>query len=93
MTDARLFARHLEWASTSEGGRNHGFNIVNGDVFRWKWMGSRIADYFGAEAVAFDGEVRPLESRMRHAGTQRKQIAARLDLVEADIDRIAAWWH
>ncbi|MFM0381298.1 SDR family oxidoreductase [Paraburkholderia strydomiana] len=93
MTDARLLARHLEWASTSEAGRNQDFNIVNGDVFRWKWMWSRIADYFGVEAVAFDGEVRPLESRMRDAGTQWRQIAARFDLVEADIDRLASWWH
>ena len=43
MTDARLLARHLEWASTSPAGRNQAFNVVNGDVFRWSWMWSRLA--------------------------------------------------
>ncbi len=38
MTDARLLARHLEWAATTEAARNEAFNVVNGDVFRWSWM-------------------------------------------------------
>src|SRR3984885_11205005 len=38
MTDARLLARHLEWAATTKAARNQAFNVVNGDVFRWNWM-------------------------------------------------------
>lgn len=35
--------------------RNEDFNVVNGDVFRWKWMWPRIAEYFDIEAIPFDG--------------------------------------
>lgn len=38
MTDARLLASHLLWAATTPAARNEAFNVVNGDVFRWKWM-------------------------------------------------------
>ncbi len=55
MTDARLLARHLEWAATTPAARNQAFNIVNGDVFRWSWMWSRLADWFGIEPAPFDG--------------------------------------
>ena len=41
--------------------RNEDFNVVNGDVFRWSWMWSRIAEWFGIEAAPFDGTVVPLE--------------------------------
>src|ERR1700754_4925110 len=68
MTDARLLARHLEWAATTAAARNLAFNVVNGDVFRWSWMWTQIAGYFGIEAVPFDGETRPLEGRMQDAG-------------------------
>ncbi len=93
MTDARLLARHLEWAATSANARNEDFNVVNGDVFRWKWMWSRIADYFGIQAAPFDGQVRPLESRMQDAQQPWSDIAARFGLVEADIGKLASWWH
>ena len=35
MTDARLLARHLEWAGATPAARNQALNVVNGDVFRW----------------------------------------------------------
>jgi nucleoside-diphosphate-sugar epimerase len=93
MTDARLLARHLEWAAMSANARNEDFNVVNGDVFRWKWMWSRLADYFGIEAAPFDGEVRPLEGRMQDAAKPWSEIAARFGLNEPDIGRLASWWH
>jgi nucleoside-diphosphate-sugar epimerase len=93
MTDARLLARHLEWAASAENARNQDFNIVNGDVFRWKWMWSRIADYFGIAPAEFDGQTRPLEGRMQHAPAQWREIAARFSLVESDISKLVSWWH
>ncbi|OUL72741.1 SDR family oxidoreductase [Paraburkholderia hospita] len=93
MTDARLLARHLEWASTSANARNEDFNVVNGDVFRWKWMWSQIAGYFGIEAAPFDGEARPLETRMEHAAKVWSEIAGRCNLKESNIDKLASWWH
>lgn len=93
MTDTRLLARHLEWASTSANARNEDFNVVNGDVFRWKWMWSQIAGYFGIEAAPFDGEARPLETRMEHAAKEWSEIAARCYLKESNIGNLVSWWH
>jgi nucleoside-diphosphate-sugar epimerase len=93
MTDARLLARQLEWAATSPGGRNEAFNTVNGDVFRWKWMWSKLAEYFNVEAVPFDSDTRPLEGRMQHADVAWREIAARFSLKENDLGKLASWWH
>ncbi|MDR5741267.1 SDR family oxidoreductase [Caballeronia sp. LZ016] len=93
MTDARLLARQLEWAATSPMARDEAFNVVNGDVFRWKWMWERIAGYFGVEPAPFDGQTRPLENRMQHAARVWADIAARHSLAEADIDKLVSWWH
>ena len=55
MPDARRLARQLEWAATAEAAQNEDFNVINGDIFRWKWMWSRIADYFGIMPASFGG--------------------------------------
>lgn len=93
MTDARLLARHLEWASGSTSAKNEDFNVVNGDVFRWKWLWPRLADYFGIEAAPFDGTMRPLAERMASGAAQWEQIAERYRLREPDIGKLASWWH
>ncbi|MET0892009.1 MAG: SDR family oxidoreductase [Pseudoxanthomonas sp.] len=93
MTDARLLAQHLAWASTSNQARNQDFNVVNGDVFRWKWLWPRLAAHFGIEAAAYEGVAHPLESRMVEAATNWKDIATRHGLREPDIAQLASWWH
>lgn len=93
MTDATQLARHLEWASTTPAARNQALNIVNGDVFRWKWMWGRIADWFGIEAAPFPERTTPLEEQMADAKLFWANIATDHDLVEKDIDRLASPWH
>jgi nucleoside-diphosphate-sugar epimerase len=93
MTDARLLAAHLVWAATSTAGANEDFNVVNGDVFRWKWLWPKLAEYFGIEAAPFDGIVQPLEGRMDDAPRAWTEIAARHGLAEGDIGKLASWWH
>jgi nucleoside-diphosphate-sugar epimerase len=93
MTDARLLARHLEWASTTPAAANQAFNVVNGDVFRWSWMWGRIADWFGIEPAAFDGVVRPLEQQMVDDANLWRDIATRHGLAEPDINRLSSPWH
>ena len=93
MTDARLLARHLEWASTTPAGSNQAFNVVNGDVFRWSWMWSRIADWFGIEPVPFDGTVRPLEQQLTDATPIWTNIARKYNLSEPNLSVLASAWH
>jgi nucleoside-diphosphate-sugar epimerase len=93
MTDARLLARHLEWASTTEAARNEAFNVVNGDVFRWSWMWGRLAENFGLQPAPFPGEGAPLEQQLAGAGPAWTEIARRYGLIEPDLDRLASAWH
>ena len=93
MTDATLLARHLEWAATTEAARNQAFNIVNGDVFRWSWMWSRLADWFGIPPVPYPGEGIPLERQLIDAGPFWADIARKYRLAEPDLGRLASAWH
>ena len=93
MTDAGQLARQLVWAAETETAHDQAFNIVNGDVFRWQWMWRRIADWFGVEAAAFDGTVRPLEEQMAGDAAVWRRIAERDGLAEPDLARLASPWH
>jgi nucleoside-diphosphate-sugar epimerase len=93
VTDARLLARHLEWAATAEAARNEAFNVVNGDVFRWKWMWERIAAFFGLKPAPFPGEGTPLEKQLADAGPIWADIARRYGLAEPNLGVLASPWH
>jgi nucleoside-diphosphate-sugar epimerase len=93
MTDARLLARHLEWASTTEAARNQAFNVVNGDVFRWSWMWTRLANWFELEPAPFPGEGMPLQRQLADAAPIWKEIAEKHDLAEKDLGVLASAWH
>ena len=93
MTDARQLARHLLWATETAAAHDQAFNVVNGDVFRWQWMWNRIADWFGLEAVPFDGIVRPLQEQMASDTGTWRGIAEREGLAESDLSRLASPWH
>jgi nucleoside-diphosphate-sugar epimerase len=93
MTDARLLARHLLWASTTPAARNRALNVVNGDVFRWNWMWKRIAAWFDVEAEGLDGEGIPLEKQLAGAGPLWREMAARYGLAQSDLGVLASAWH
>ena len=93
MTDARQLARHMVWASTTPAAANEAFNIVNGDVFRWSWMWSRIAEWFDIQPAAFDGTLLPLEQQMANDAAIWRDVAAKQGLVEADVTKLVSPWH
>ncbi len=93
LTDARLLARQLSWASTTPGGADQAFNIVNGDVIRWRWLWPRLAEWFEIEAAPFPDRPSPLEPRLAGLGATWREIAAAHQLVEPDLDRLASAWH
>ena len=93
MTDARLLAKHLVWAATTPAARDQAFNVVNGDVFRWSWMWTRLAAWFGAEAAGLEGEGTPLEKQLADAAPVWKKIAGKYGLTEPDLNVLASAWH
>jgi hypothetical protein len=93
MTDARLLARHLQWASTTPAAANEAFNVVNGDVFRWSWMWGQIAQWFGVEPAEFPGEGTPLALQLADAGPIWADIARKHKLVQPDLNVLVSAWH
>lgn len=93
MTDATILAEQMLWAATSPAGRDEAFNVVNGDVFRWRWMWQRLADYFGVEAVGPGAQPQPLQQQMRDAEEVWHRVVREHGLAEPDLSRIASWWH
>ncbi len=93
MTDARLLARHLLWAATTPAARDQAFNIVNGDVFRWQWMWSELARWFGLEPAPYPGQATPLEEQLADAGPLWANLAAEHHLAEPDLNRLVSAWH
>lgn len=93
VTDTRLLARHLKWASTTKAAANLAFNVVNGEVFRWKWLWPRLANYFGIEAAVYSGEPNPLENQMADAAPIWDRIVKKYDLQPNALSRVASFWH
>jgi nucleoside-diphosphate-sugar epimerase len=93
MTDARLLARHMEWASTTQAARDQAFNVVNGDVFRWNWMWERLADWFGLKSAPYPGTATPLEQQLADAAPVWAEIARKHHLAETDLSKITSAWH
>jgi len=93
VTDARVLAEHLIWASTTDVARNEAFNVVNGDMFRWSRLWKRIAAYFGVEPIGFEDKIWPLEQEMENDSIIWQQIAKKYSLKEEALNRLASAWH
>lgn len=93
VTDARVLAQHIIWAAETGAAKNEAFNVVNGDIFRWKWLWPRLADYFGIEVGNWDGTMHALQDQMNDDADVWKQIAQKHELGEIELDRLASPWH
>ena len=93
MTDAGQLAQHMLWATETPAAHNEAFNVVNGDVFRWSWMWSRLAAWFNLTPAPFDGIVRPLATQMAEDAPIWRDIVVREKLVEPDLSRLSSPWH
>jgi nucleoside-diphosphate-sugar epimerase len=93
ITDARLLAKQLEWAATTPAAADQAFNIVNGDVFRWRRMWGVLAEALGVEPAPYPGHTTPLEEQMAQAGPVWDRIVERHGLVPSDLGQLASWWH
>jgi nucleoside-diphosphate-sugar epimerase len=94
VTDASILAEHLAWAATTPGARDTAFNIVNGDVFRWRWLWPQLAAYFGIQPIGPpEGGRDPLTPKLAMAGERWTALAAKYRLAEPDLTRLASAWH
>ena len=93
VTDAQVLAEHMIWASTTEVAHNQAFNVANGDVFRWNWLWTQIAAWFGVESASFDGVIHPLEAEIAGDSPLWQEIAAKYQLKEPDLNRLTSAWH
>jgi nucleoside-diphosphate-sugar epimerase len=93
MTDARILARQLYWAATTPAAHNQAFNVVNGDIFRWSWMWSRLAAWFHIEPAPLPADPQPLEKQLADAAPLWQQIAEKHNLAEPDIHKLISAWH
>ena len=93
ITDARILAKQIVWASTEPNARNEAFNSVNGDVFRWKQLWQVIADYFDVEVGEYPGAFNSLEERMADLGPAWDKVVEDNNLQRNPLDRLASAWH
>jgi len=93
LTDAGQLADHQLWAATTAEAADTAFNVVNGDVVRWRRLWSQLAGALGVEAVGPGAEPAPLEEQMAGAEPVWARLVAEHGLAEGDLARVASWWH
>ena len=93
LTDASLLADHQLWAATTPAAADTAFNVVDGDVIRWRRLWPRLAAHLGVEPQAPGTTPAPLEEQMADAAPVWAQLVAEHGLVEPDLARVASWWH
>lgn len=93
VTDAKVLADQIIWAAINPEAHNQAFNITNGDVFRWKWLWPKIAEWFQIEFEGYSGTIKPLEAELNIKNAVWKQITKEHNLIEEDLNQLASAWH
>lgn len=93
VTDADLLADHQLWAATTPAAADTAFNVVDGDVVRWRRLWPRLAEHLGVEPQGPGDEPEPLEQQMAGAEGVWADLVAEHGLAEPDLARVASWWH
>ncbi|TDH24581.1 SDR family oxidoreductase [Segetibacter sp. 3557_3] len=93
VTDARVLAKHLMWAATTQAAHNEAFNVVNGDYFRWSSLWFKLANWFEIDAIGWEGSIVPLEIEMAKYNAVWSGIASRHNLTESNLNKLASAWH
>ena len=93
ISDSRVVAEQMIWASITPGIGNEAWNVTNGEVFRWRWLWPRLADALGVAWEAPTSEARPLVEQMAGKEQVWADIAGKYGLAEDRLDRVASFWH
>jgi len=89
MTDATLLAHAMTFIATTPTRGNQAFNVVNGDLYRWRTLWPKIAAHFEMAV----GGVRPmkLSEWIKDKQPVWDRILWRHGLVESRVDEVADW--
>lgn len=93
VTDVKILAEQILWAATATQAQNEAFNITNGDVFRWKWLWPKIAQWFEIDYAGYTGTIKPLERLLSKKQSIWTEIVRENKLVENDLSKLASAWH
>ena len=93
VTDARILAEQIVWASKTPNAFNQAFNITNGDVFRWRRLWAAIAADLGVTVAAYPGHPTPLAEQMAGQEATWDAIVAKHGLQPYKLGTLASWWH
>ncbi|WP_264537471.1 SDR family oxidoreductase [Flavobacterium sp. N1736] len=93
VTDAKILADQIIWSAINPEAHNQAFNITNGDVFRWKWLWPKIAEWFQIEYEGYNGTIKPLEIVLNQKQAVWKEIKEQHQLIEGDLSQLASAWH
>jgi nucleoside-diphosphate-sugar epimerase len=87
--DADLLADAMIYISTNPQCHNQGFNINNGDLFRWKWLWPKLAAHFGLEC----GPIMPmsLDKQMADKEELWSKIVEKHKLKKKALKEITTW--
>jgi nucleoside-diphosphate-sugar epimerase len=93
VTDAKILAEQIIWAATESKAQNEAFNITNGDVFRWKWLWPKIAQWFEIDYEGYTGTIKPLDLLLSKKQSIWTEIVEENNLIENDLSKLASAWH
>ena len=93
VTDARILARQLVWASTTPSAFDQALNVTNGDVFRWRRLWAALATDLGVEVAPYPGHPTPLEAQMAGREATWDRVVAKHGLRPYPLNTLASWWH
>ncbi|CAN1164019.1 3-oxo-Delta(4,5)-steroid 5-beta-reductase [Linum perenne] len=94
-SDADLVAEHQIWAAVDGYAKNETFNILNGDVFKWKHLWKVLAEQFEIENYGFeeDEEKRvSLVEMMKDKGSVWEEIVKQNQLEPTKLEDVGNWW-
>ncbi|MEH6307137.1 SDR family oxidoreductase [Olivibacter sp. CPCC 100613] len=89
MTDAGLLAKATVWAASNPAGANQAFNIANGDLFRWRDLWPKIADYF--DMPSGTPLYLPLQDVMKDKVSLWESIQRKYDLCQYKYENLSNW--
>ncbi|MEP4379600.1 MAG: SDR family oxidoreductase [Alphaproteobacteria bacterium] len=89
LIDVDLLAEAMVWAATTPSAKNAAFNITNGDLFRWRQIWPRIADFFEMDVA--EPQPIPIAATMADKGELWDRMVAGNGLRPYALDEIVNW--